>query len=81
MKKLLLYSFFAFPIITGAQNLLQEFESATLTTTPSINTWGVNILDVFSIVDNGINTSDKFVQMASANTDRDLPTASLFKQV
>ena len=80
MKKLLLYCLLSFPLITGAQNLFPEFETSTLTSlTPAVNTWGVNGTDVISIVDDGVNTSNKFVQMLTASTQKDIRIQYPFK--
>ncbi len=82
MKKLLLYSLFSIPFLAGAQNLLPEFESTTLVIGPPTGAWGVANADnlaSISIVDDGVNTSNKFVQMLGASTQRDLRIQYPFK--
>lgn len=78
MKKLLLYCFWSFPLITGAQNLLPEFESlssiaATSPTMPNI--WGFNGSEL-SLETDGTN---KFVKMLGATQQKDLRIIYSFK--
>jgi len=82
MKKLLLFSLFTLPLLTGAQNLFPEFETTTLVIAPATGAWGVANADnlaSLSIVDDGVNTANKFVQMASSTTVKDLRISYAFK--